>query len=142
MLHNKLQQQNSSFTELVHFVKDAKDKSGEKFFPSFGTLASYLLVTDLEYAQCAPMPTVDKMGSMVWTLRKGVRNGLEKLGYLVKSEVEVVLSFEKVYCFLDQDKHFSRIKEGCVFNGIMLEHSLCKLSQDTVLERVFRKKKT
>ncbi|KIK60688.1 hypothetical protein GYMLUDRAFT_59403 [Collybiopsis luxurians FD-317 M1] len=140
VLHDKLWQQNLSFTELVYFVKDAKDEKGGKFFPSFGILASYLLVADLAYAQCAPMPTINEMGSMVWTLQKGARNGLEKLGYPVKLEIEVASSFKKVYHFLDQDKDFSRIKLGCAFDGIMLEHSLCKLSWDKVLERVYNKK--
>ncbi|KAF9048171.1 hypothetical protein BDP27DRAFT_1243304, partial [Rhodocollybia butyracea] len=128
-LHQELQNPAQSFTKMVKFIKR---------FPSFGDLGSYLLAVDLVYAGRIKSPSIEELGKMVYWLGKGAEHGLQKLGLVSfedPQEAAVEHAFMAVHSFLDNDPAFGLIKEQVGFNFFVLEHSLCKLSRDNILDK-------
>lgn len=135
-LHNKLNEPGWSFTAIVRFISSAKTK-GVRLFPSFGELSAFLLAADLVYAGRIAMPTVEEVGRMVFRLKKGALHGLVVLGLIPDqeaSEQAVAEAFTKTYSFLDNNPRFSVIKAQVGFDVFVVEHSLCKLARDHILD--------
>ncbi|KAJ7119234.1 hypothetical protein C8R43DRAFT_960164 [Mycena crocata] len=131
------------FNDCYNFLK----KENPSRFREIGSLAAFLLASDFSYAGVVQPPTVAEVGNIIRGINKGGASGLEMLGLLKPRErgakgtwrlanvEEVKAGFGKLYTFLDK-KLTAAQKGHMIFDGIMTENSLCKLTK-VVKEKQF-----
>ncbi|KAJ7780603.1 hypothetical protein DFH07DRAFT_729133 [Mycena maculata] len=123
------------FTECYKFLT----ASNPTRFREIGGLIGFLLTADFAYAGAVSLPTVDTVGKIIRDINKGGVKGLARLGLIPqpeaakkgfkKSDVTVVKGgFSRLYRFLDV-KLSDASKKRMVFDAIMVENGLCKLTR-------------
>lgn len=96
--------------------------------PQLGKLTSYLLTSDLVYADIVQPPTSKELAKALWTMDFGAKRGLVLLGQTSSatcSEHELVHAFVDLYEWLDRELSLEE-KALMIYDPIMLEHLLCK----------------
>ncbi|KAJ6447338.1 hypothetical protein C8R45DRAFT_850913 [Mycena sanguinolenta] len=126
------------FISCYNFLRE----SNPSRFQEIGSLAGFLLASDFVYAGVVQAPTVVEVGTIIRNINKGGVRGLELLGLIsarqagsgrssswkMADSAEVQAGFAKLYGFLDSELTAAQ-KAHMVFDGIMVENSLCKLSR-------------
>lgn len=106
-----------------------------KRFCEIGDLASYLLTADYAYAGLVVLPTLTEVADSVVRINKGAAAALEILGLLKRRKLKsgyakpnaaecravIATLFEFLDAHLTQQE-----KELMIFDGIFVEHMLCK----------------
>ncbi|KAJ7065936.1 hypothetical protein B0H15DRAFT_958459 [Mycena belliarum] len=134
---------NYSFAECFNFLK----ASNPSRFKEIGALIAFLLTADFAYAAAVKMPSANTVGSIIRDINAGGMKGLELLELIMPREKgkgstrlkgdtpEVQAAFSRLYRFLSC-KLPAASKEQMVFDTIMVENSLCKLTRWHALKLV------
>ncbi|KAJ6459761.1 hypothetical protein C8R47DRAFT_1226460 [Mycena vitilis] len=104
-----------------HACYDFLKSTSPSRFHEIGSLAGFLLAADFSYAGMVQPPTATEVGEIIRSINKGGVRGLELLG-LIKA------AFCRLHGFLD-NKLSAAQKLHIVFDAIMTENSLCKLTR-------------
>ncbi|KAL0957363.1 hypothetical protein HGRIS_001166 [Hohenbuehelia grisea] len=138
---------NISFSDVFRFFLNTTRDDGHprvkpiSKFTNAGMLTIWLICGDLSYAQAIPAPTVREVGKYIHLLNKGALSGLKLLGLLpqtfdARSEGAQKLCedvFEALFKRLQTSLSASE-QSSMLFDAVMLEHALCKLSRHVRLK--------
>ncbi|KAJ6452343.1 hypothetical protein C8R47DRAFT_1229446 [Mycena vitilis] len=109
-------------------------------FREIGSLACFLLAADFSYTGVVQPPTATEVGEIIRGINKGGVRGLELLGLVREREHgngrafkmgnadEIKAAFCRLYGFLN-NKLSAAQKAHIVFDALMTENSLCKLTR-------------
>jgi hypothetical protein len=128
--------------ELAGWVKDARPIKFEmlyntflkgtlgkrKAFPGFGTLKSFLLLSDYAIAGKTTMPSPDLVGKIIYEIGQGSLKGLSCLGFACMDVESTVQAFTMVHNYLIHaipDRRHQQMGFGVIF----VKYVLCKSGQ-------------
>ncbi|KAJ6493868.1 hypothetical protein DFH09DRAFT_1104331 [Mycena vulgaris] len=132
-----------SFIDCFKFIKAANPSR----FKEIGDLIGFLLTADFVYAGAVQSPSVSTVGGIIRDINAGGMKGLEILELIAPREpglrsgfkkgdvADTRAGFSRLYKFLGT-KLSAASKSHMVFDPIMVENSLCKMTQWVALKLV------
>ncbi|KAJ7633845.1 hypothetical protein DFH06DRAFT_1139764 [Mycena polygramma] len=127
---------NDAFRACYDFLKATNPSR----FREIGSLAGFLLAADFSYTGVVQPPTATEVGEIIRGINKGGVRGLELLrlvgerlrgngrAFKMGNADEIRAAFCRLHRFLD-NKLSAAQKAHMVFDAIMTENSLCKLTR-------------